>query len=82
MRNNGRVFIPYTIERGEKIVLSIAVDLDKLIIVGWKILKVPVYDSQHARSLVNQVQKITKSEYFTMNKGYDSENIHDYIRGT
>ena len=59
---------------------SIAVDSDKLIIMGWKFSKVPVHDSQHARSLVNQVQKITKSECYTMDKGYDSEKIHEYIR--
>lgn len=59
---------------------SIAVDSDKLIIMGWKFSKVPVHDSQHARSLINQVQKITKSDCYTMDKGYDSEIIHKYIR--
>ena len=59
---------------------SIAVDSDKLTIMGWKFSKLPVHDSQHARSLVNQVQKITKSECYTMDEGYDSEIIHKYIR--
>jgi len=59
---------------------SIAVDSDKLIVIGWKFSKQPVHDSQHARSLINQVQRITKSKCYTMDKGYDSENIHKYIR--
>lgn len=59
---------------------SIAVDSDKLIILGWKFSKVPVHDSQHAKSLINQVNRITKSDCFTMDKGYDSEKIHQYIR--
>ncbi|ADN37319.1 transposase IS4 family protein [Methanolacinia petrolearia DSM 11571] len=59
---------------------SIAVDSDKLIVLGWKFSKVPVHDSQHAKSLMNQVIRITKSECFTMDKGYDSEKIHQYIR--
>jgi len=60
--------------------VSIAVDSDNLIILGWKLSKVPVHDSQHAKSLINQVQRITKCEWYTMDKGYDSENIHEYIR--
>ena len=59
---------------------SIAVDSDKLIILGWKFSKVPVHDSQHAKSLINQVIRIKKSDCFTMDKGYDSEKIHQYIR--
>jgi len=59
---------------------SIAVDSDKLIVIGWKFSKQPVHDSQHARSLINQVQRITKSKCYTMDKGYDSEDIHKYIR--
>jgi len=55
---------------------SIAVDSDKLTILVWKFSKVPVHDSQHAKSLIYQVQRITPSEYFTMDKGYDSEVIH------
>jgi hypothetical protein len=59
---------------------SIAVDSNKMIILGWKFSKVPVHDSQHAKSLINQVVRITRSGCFTMDKGYDSENIHKYIR--
>ncbi|WP_421907959.1 IS5 family transposase [Methanolacinia petrolearia] len=59
---------------------SIAVDSDKLIILGWKFSKVPVHDSQHAKSLINQVIRIKKSDCFTMDKGYDSEKIYQYIR--
>ncbi|GAB7015845.1 hypothetical protein JCM10550A_12130 [Methanogenium cariaci] len=61
---------------------SIAVDSNSLMIMGWKFSKFPVHDSRHAKSLINQVQKITKSECYTMDKGYDSENIHEYIRNT
>ncbi|MBN2735035.1 MAG: IS5 family transposase [Methanomicrobiaceae archaeon] len=59
---------------------SIAIESDNLIILGWKFSKIPVHDSQHAKSLINQVVRITKSDYFTMDKGYDSEDIHKYIR--
>lgn len=59
---------------------SIAVDSNKMIILGWKFSKVPVHDSQHAKSLINQVVRIARSGCFTMDKGYDSEDIHRYIR--
>ena len=49
-------------------------------ILGWKFSKLPVHDSQHAKSLINQVIRITRSNCFTMDKGYDSEKIHQYIR--
>ena len=55
-------------------------DSAKLIILGWKFSKLPVHDSQHVKSLINQVERITKSDCFTMDKEYDSENIHKYIR--
>jgi len=58
---------------------SIAVDSDKLIVLGWKFSKVPVHDSQHANSLINQVIRIKKSDCFMIDKGYDSEKIHQYI---
>ncbi len=59
---------------------SIAVDSDKMTILSWKFSKLPVHDSKHAKSLINQVQRITSSECFTMDKGYDSEDIHRHIR--
>ena len=59
---------------------SIAVDSDKLMILGRKFSKLPVHDSQHAKSLINQVIRITRSNCFTMDKGYDSEKIHQYIK--
>ena len=59
---------------------SIAIDSKHLIILGWKFSKHPVNDRKHAKSLINQTQRVTKSQCFTMDKGYDAEWIHKYIR--
>ena len=59
---------------------SIAVDSKSLLILGWKFSKYPVNDRRHAKSLINQTQRVTKSQCFTMDKGYDAEWLHEYIR--
>ena len=59
---------------------SIAVDSESLLILGWKFSKSPVNDRRHAKSLINQTQRVTKSQCFTMDKGYDAEWLHEYIR--
>ena len=58
---------------------SIAVDSDKLIILGWKFSKVPVHDSQHAKTDKSS-HKNKKIRLLHMDKGYDSEKIYQYIR--
>ncbi|MBP2132706.1 hypothetical protein J2128_000627 [Methanomicrobium sp. W14] len=60
---------------------SIAVDSKSLLVLGWKFSKFPVNDRKHVKSLINQTQRVTKSQCFTMDKGYDAERIHEYIRG-
>jgi transposase len=59
---------------------SIAVDSNNLLVLGWKFSKSPVNDRKHAKSLINQTQRVTKSQCFTMDKGYDAEWLHEYIR--
>jgi Transposase DDE domain len=39
-----------------------------------------VHDIPHTEKLLRQSHRIRKSDVFVMDKGYDSENIHRFIR--
>ena len=62
--------------------ISIVVDIDQQVITGFKISKSRVHDSQHAFSLLKKCHKLHKSECYVMDKGYDSEKMHRFIRET
>lgn len=59
---------------------SIAVDTDQQIITGFTISKSRIHDSQHAFILLKKCHKARKSECYVMDRGYDSEKMHRYIR--
>jgi len=59
---------------------SIVVDIDQQVITGFKISKSRVHDSVHAYPLLKECHKRHKSECYLMDKGYDSEKIHRFIR--
>ncbi len=59
---------------------SISVDTNKFIVTGFKISGKPVHDSKHAMTLLKQCHKTRRSNYYVMDKGYDSENIHSLAR--
>ena len=59
---------------------SISVDTEQQVITGVIISKSRVHDTRHARRLLRQCHKRRKSEYYVMDKGYDSEAIHRQIR--
>ena len=59
---------------------SISVDTDQQIITGLKISQHPVHDIPHAEKLLKQCHKIRCSDLYVMDKGYDSEEIHELIR--
>jgi transposase len=61
---------------------SISVDTDRQIISGLKISQHPVHDIPHAEKLLKQCHKVRHSDLYVMNKGYDSEEIHELIRDT
>jgi len=61
---------------------SIAVDTTKQIITGLKISQHPVHDVPHAEKLLKQCHRTRKSDLYVMDKGYDSEKIHELIRDT
>ena len=61
---------------------SIAIDTTKQIITGLKISQHPVHDVPHAEKLLKQCQRTRKSDLYVMDKGYDSEKIHELIRDT
>lgn len=61
--------------------LSIAASTSDLTIVGWKFSKTPVHDSQHAIPLIKLSRKMgVRNVCYLMDKGYDAEGIHQYIR--
>ena len=59
---------------------SISVDTDEGVITGYLVSNGRVHDTRHAKKLLRQCHKIRKSECYVMDKGYDSENIHQLIR--
>ena len=60
--------------------VSISVDTDKFIITGFKISGKPVHDAKHAKTLLKQCHQTRRSNYYVMDKGYDSESIHSLTR--
>jgi transposase len=60
---------------------SISVDTDQQIITGLKISQHPIHDIPHAEKLLKQCHKI-RFLISIMDKGYDSEEIHELIRDT
>ena len=61
---------------------SISVDTDRQIITGLKISQHPVHDIPHAKKLLRQCHRVRHSDLYVMDKGYDSEEIHELIRDT
>ena len=61
---------------------SISVDTRQQIVIGLKISQHPVHDVPHAEKLLRQCHRTRKSDLYVMDKGYDSENIHELIRDT
>lgn len=61
---------------------SISVDTGQQIITGLKISQHPVHDVLHAEKLLRQCHRTRRSNLYVMDKGYDSENIHELIRDT
>jgi transposase len=61
---------------------SISVDTDRQIITGLKISQHPVHDIPHAEKLLKQCHRVRHSDLYVMDKGYDSEEIHELIRET
>ena len=59
---------------------SIAVDTAKQIIIFCKISQKPVHDIKHAEKLLNQCTRTRKTECYCMDRGYDSETLHQKIR--
>jgi hypothetical protein len=60
--------------------VSISVDTAKFIVTGLKISGRPVHDAKHALTLLKQCHKTRRSNYYVMDKGYDSEAIHSLTR--
>ena len=61
---------------------SISIDTDMQVITGFTISKSRVHDSKHAFILLKKFRKRHKSQCYVMDRGYDSEKMHRYIRET
>jgi hypothetical protein len=61
---------------------SISIDTDMQVITGFTISKSRVYDSKHAFLLLKKFRKLHKFQCYVMDRGYDSEKMHRYIRET
>ena len=58
----------------------ISVDTEKKVIIGFKISKKTDHEIKHANALIKQVQREKKVECYVMDKGYDLEKLHSFIR--
>ena len=61
---------------------SISVDTTKQVVTGLKISQHPVHDTQHAEFLLKRCHRSRKSDVYLMDKGYDSEKIHELVHDT
>jgi hypothetical protein len=61
---------------------SISVNTDRQVITCLKISQHPVHDIPHPEKPQKQCQKVRHSDLYIMDKGYDSEEIHEMIRDT
>jgi len=61
---------------------SISVDTTKQIVTGLTISQHPIHDIRQAESLLKQCHRSRKSDLYLMDKGYDSEKIHELIHET
>jgi hypothetical protein len=61
---------------------SIAVDTDRQLITGFTVSKSRVHDSQNAFLLLKKCHQFRKSEYYVMDRSYDSEKMHRVVRDT
>ena len=59
---------------------TIVVDIDQQVITGFRISKSRVHDSVHAFSLLKECHRLIKSDCYLMDRGYDSERMHRFIR--
>ena len=58
----------------------IVVDIEQQIIIGFMISNSRVHDSRHAFSLLKTCHKLIRSSCYVMDRGYDSEKMHRFIR--
>lgn len=67
-------------ERKGFLKISIAVDTHKKTILALKITKNRQHDSKHVKSLLRKASRTKLAQYYVLDKGYDSEEIHRQIR--
>jgi hypothetical protein len=60
--------------------VSISVDTGQQVITGFVASNSRVHDTRHAWKLLPQCHKVRKSDCYVMDKGYDSEALHQLIR--
>lgn len=58
------------------------IDTDRQVITGLKISQYLVHDIAHAEKLLKQCHRVRHYDLLVMDKGYDSEEIHELIQDT
>ena len=67
-------------ERKGFLKVSLAIDTKKQTILAIKITKNRQHDTKHVRSFLRSASRVKLADYYVLDKGYDSEAIHQQIR--
>ncbi len=59
--------------------LSVAVDTDRLILLGFAMSRTPIHEVRHAPTVLRQAYRHVHAPVYVMDKAYDAESVHRYI---
>ena len=59
--------------------LSVAVDTERLILLGFTMSRTPIHDVRHAPAVLRQAYRHVHAPVYVMDKAYDAEAIHTLV---
>ena len=61
------------------LILSVAVDTERLVILGFTMSRTPIHEVRHAPSALRQAYQHVRAPVYIMDNAYDAESIHRFI---
>jgi transposase len=59
--------------------LSVAVDTERLVLLGFTMSRTPTHEVRHAPAVLRQAYRHVHAPVYVMDKAYDAESIHQFI---